>query len=149
MSTFNTQCTTSAKYRVKVTDSAACTAEGELVDEFVKKEGAVEKMPEQHRIRRKNAKESSKSPTRAATATCDVPTINTAMEGSDIVGQAIKPNFSHNRAQLSVDSDDEHPDPEALAQFLGSKTDFTTPFSIQRETLWQEKTRLSRVLHSF
>lgn len=47
----------------------------------------------------------------------------------------------YHRAQLSVDSDDENPDPEALAQFLGSKTDLTIPFALQREKLWQEKTR--------
>jgi hypothetical protein len=97
----------------------------------------VEKMPE--RIRRKNAKESSTSPTKSAT--CDIQNSTTVNEGNGAC-KASTPKFSHNRAQLSVDSDDEHPDPEALAQFLGSKTDFLTPFSIQRETLWQEKTRL-------
>ncbi len=54
-----------------------------------------------------------------------------------------------NQAQLSVDSDDENPDPEALAQFLGSKTDLTTPISLQREKLWQEKTRSVQALINY
>ena len=57
------------------------------------------------------------------------------------------PQIQHDnlfQAELSVDSDDEHPDPRALAQFFESRTDFLTPFSIQREKLWEEKTRLSK-----
>jgi hypothetical protein len=122
----------------------------ELMGEFGQKKRfsqrlRVEKMPE--RIRRKNAKESSTSPTKSAT--CDIPNSTTVIDGSNGACQASTVKFSHNRAQLSVDSDDEHPDPEALAQFLGSKTDFLTPFSIQRETLWQEKTRSFCSLQSF
>jgi hypothetical protein len=84
--------------------------------------------------------ESSK--TSSKVATCDAQINKPVFEGNYRAGQASIQNLvSDSRAQLSVESDDEHPDPEALAQFLGANRDFQTPFSIQREKLWQEKTR--------
>ena len=47
---------------------------------------------------------------------------------------------SQHSAEVFVESDDENPDPQVLAQFLGAKTDFATPLPTQRGQMWQEKT---------
>ena len=89
---------------------------------------------------RRAGSDTSKSPMKALIL--DKAGISNFMDTIDTTTVA-KSRMNLSKAQLSVDSDDEHPDPEALAQFLESKTDFITPFALQREKLWQEKTRLS------
>ena len=92
------------------------------------------------RMPRRHGTESYRSPTKAPGSdgqACTSNCLNTIETTT-----ATKSKSTLNRAQLSVDSDDEHPDPEVLAQFLESRTDFVTPYALQREKLWQEKTRL-------